>query len=61
MEDVDEVIDVFRDHPLDMQVEEQLALYVIPLQPVERGGLQEMRSSNRSRRPSVLGGAAINP
>jgi len=42
LDDVDEVIDSFGDRLLELQVEERLPVYVIPLQPVERV-LQSMR------------------
>ncbi|MGE0541573.1 MAG: hypothetical protein AB7R89_15470 [Dehalococcoidia bacterium] len=36
VEDTDEVIDTFIDRLVDMQVEERLPVYVVPVQPVER-------------------------
>lgn len=36
VEDVDEVIDAFGDRLLEMQIDEGLALYGIPLEPLER-------------------------
>ncbi len=34
--DTDAVVDIFIDRLLDLQVEEQLPLYVIPVRPLER-------------------------
>jgi hypothetical protein len=53
LEDVDEVLDVIRDRLYEVQVEEALPVYVIPLQPVERV-LQTMRA-----RPSPHGHSVI--
>lgn len=36
IDDVDEVMDVYRDRLLEMQIDEGLELYVIPLEPIER-------------------------
>ena len=36
VDDIDDVVDVFVDRLIDMQVEEGLSVYVIPLEPVER-------------------------
>ncbi len=36
LEDVDEVLDVVSDRLFDIQVEQGLPIYVIPLQPIER-------------------------
>ena len=36
VEDVDEVMDVYRDRLLELQIDEGLELYVIPLEPLER-------------------------
>ena len=44
LEEVDEVIDSFGDRLLEMQVEERVPVYVIPLQPVERV-LEGLRAS----------------
>ena len=60
LEDVDEVIDVYRDRLLELQIDEGLPVYVIPLQPVARV-LEQMQSSGSLHRWPVFGGAAINP
>jgi hypothetical protein len=36
VEDTDEVMDLYIDHLIDLQVEERLPLYVLSLQPFER-------------------------
>lgn len=36
VEDLDEVADVFTDRLIDMQVEEGLPIYVVPVWPIER-------------------------
>lgn len=62
VEDADEVVDVFRDRLLDMQIEEGLPIYVIPLEPVERV-LEQMRSESvsGSRRHRGGGSALLDP
>ena len=42
VEDSDEVVDVFIDRLIDMQVEDGLAVYVVPVRPLERV-LEELR------------------
>ncbi|MCC7024960.1 MAG: hypothetical protein IT338_19170 [Thermomicrobiales bacterium] len=42
IEDIDEVVDVFMDRMLEMQIEEGLPVYVVPLRPVARA-LAELR------------------
>jgi hypothetical protein len=49
VEDSDEVVDVFLDRLLELQVEEELPLYVIPVRPAKRSLEQASRSSNRRR------------
>ena len=60
LDDVDEVMDVYRDRLLDIQVDEGLLVYVIPLQPVERV-LEALCARDARFSNSALPGAAINP
>lgn len=55
IDDTDDVIDVIVERLLDMQVEEGIPLYVIPVQPIERT-LAELRTSNPvwNRVPAVV-------
>ncbi len=58
IEDTDEVMDVVVPRLLEMQVDEELPVYVIPLRPIERV-VEEMRavagSRPQSRRSAALG------
>ena len=36
VEDIDKVVDVFIDRPVDLQLDEGLPVYVIPVRPLER-------------------------
>src|SRR4051794_20973235 len=49
VEDTDEVVDVFLDRLLQLQVEEELPLYVIPVRPANRSLEQSTRLSNTRR------------
>lgn len=49
IDDVDEVLDVVRDRLFELQVEEGLPLYVIPLEPMSRV-LKTSRSQAKSRK-----------
>ncbi len=60
IEDTDEVVDVFIDRLLDLQVEEHLPVYVVTSRPVERV-LEGMRSAKAPRRYRVLGSVTLNP
>ena len=51
VEDTDEVVDVFIDRMLEMQIDEDLPVYVIPVRPLSR--IMAMRSA--------LAGQATNP
>jgi len=53
LDDVDEVVEAFGERLLEMQVEERLPIYVIPLQPVERV-IESMRAPKAARKHSVL-------
>ena len=48
VEDVDEVMELYTDRLIDLQVEEGLPLYVLSLQPFERvvAGLQRKRAGS---------------
>lgn len=58
--DADEVVDVFIDRLIDLQVEEHLPVYVVTSRPVERV-LEEIRSAQPSRRYRATGGASLSP
>jgi hypothetical protein len=60
LDDVDEVIDSFGDRLLELQVEERLPIYVIPLQPVERV-LAGMRAPKGPRKHSVADLPPLTP
>jgi hypothetical protein len=60
LDDVDEVMDACGDRLLEMQVEEELPVYVIPLQPLERV-LRQMQPDDSSHRRAAARGAALNP
>lgn len=49
VEDTDEVVDVFLDRLLQLQVEEELPLYVVPVRPAKRSLEQSPRLSNTRR------------
>jgi hypothetical protein len=50
VEDTDDVIDVFIDRLVEMQVHEELPVYVLPVQPVERViELMEQRRNRQQR------------
>lgn len=49
IDDVDEVLDVVRDRLFEMQVEDELPIYVIPLEPTNRV-LKALRSPQPSPR-----------
>ena len=55
IEDVDEVLDVVRDRVFELQVEEGLPIYVIPLEP-EKRVLSRLEARARSGRPFPLDG-----
>lgn len=48
VEDADEVLDVVIDRMMELQIDEQLPLFVIPMRPVERA--LEMMQAQRQRR-----------
>ena len=52
IEDVDEVLDAVLDLLFDIQVERELPIYVIPLQPVERV-LRELQPPRWPARPGL--------
>jgi hypothetical protein len=60
VEDTDEVVDVFIDRLVGLQVEEQLPIYVVTSRPVERVA-GEMRSARPSHRHRALRRASLNP
>jgi hypothetical protein len=60
VDDIDAVVDVFMDRLLELQVEDGLPIYVIPLEPMERV-LATMRAQRLPRRYQALGGAVLNP
>jgi len=60
VEDTDEVVDVFIDRLIDLQVEEQLPVYVVTSRPVERV-LEQMRSATPTRRFQAPMGSVVNP
>lgn len=49
LEDLGEVVDLYLDRLVDLQVDEQLPLYVIPVRPIERSF--EMRKRELERYP----------
>lgn len=49
VEDTDEVVDVFLDRLLELQVEEELPLYVLPVRPANRSLEQATQLSNTRR------------
>lgn len=53
VEDTDEVVDVFIERMLELQIEEQLPVYVFPNRPLERV-LEELRSRRPMRQPSAF-------
>jgi len=58
VEDTDEVVDVFMDRLLEMEIEEGLPVYVIPIRPIERA----VRASRPARMlNSHLFGGVLNP
>lgn len=59
VEDTEDVFDVVVDRLLDMQIEEKLPVYVIPVRPLKRV-LQEMQAQ-RAARASVGGRAVLHP
>lgn len=59
-EDIEEVIDVFGERLLRMQVEEGLPIYVIPLEPKEQA-LKAMRSRRFVARPHSAGTPLLLP
>lgn len=52
VEDTDEVMDTIIDHLLEIQVEERLPVYVIPVRPLKRV-LEELRQPRPRRRPRI--------
>lgn len=50
--DIDEVVDVVIDRLLELQVEERLPVYVIPVRPLERV-LQQLHQPKRRIRPRI--------
>jgi len=59
IEDTDEVVDVVIDRLLQMEIDDGLAVYFIPLRPLERV-VEEMRSRTGSM-PSLQKSAALLP
>ncbi len=53
VEDTDEVVDIFIDRELEMQVEEELPVYVFVLRPLERV-LEELRQQPQPRYGQAL-------
>ncbi len=49
IEDTDDVVDVIGDRLLEMQVDEGLPIYVVPLQPLERVMAEMRRQAESSR------------
>ena len=61
VEDIDQVVDVFIDRLLEMQIDEGLPVYVIPLEPLERV-IERMRSpAALPRRYRAVEGPVLNP
>ena len=59
--DIDEVVDVVIDRLLELQVEERLPVYVMPVRPLERV-LEQLRQPRRKIRPRIeLEGVAPAP
>ena len=52
VEDTDEVVDVFLDRLLQLQVEEELPLYVIPVRPASRS-LEQSSQLSTTRRQNI--------
>jgi hypothetical protein len=52
IEDIDEVVDVYADRMLEMQVEEGLPVYVVPLQPIARS-LAQLREHHERLFPPL--------
>ena len=53
VEDADEVVDLYIDRLVDLQLEHGLALHVVPVRPVERV-IETLREQESSRRPVAL-------
>ncbi len=53
IEDTDEVVDLIIDRLVDLQVEERLPVYVIPVRPLERV-IAEMKASKKHRGQAIL-------
>lgn len=49
VENMRDVIDVFLDRLLDMQVDEELPIFVVPIRPVERSPAMLAEQQSRSR------------
>ena len=49
VEDMGEVVDVFLDRLVDMQVDEELPIFVVPIRPVERSRAMLAAQQARSR------------
>ena len=52
VEDTDEVVDVFLDRLLELQIEEELPLYVLPVRPINRS-LEQSTQPGATRRHNV--------
>jgi hypothetical protein len=52
VEDIDEVVDIFIDKLLEIQVERRLPVYVMPVRPIERV-LEEIRHPRRKARTRI--------
>ena len=60
VDDTDEVVDLFIDRLIDLQVEERLPIYVVTTRPVERV-LEQMRVSKLPRRYRHQNEVVANP
>jgi hypothetical protein len=59
LEDTDEVLDLVVDRVLELQIDEGLPVYVIPVRPIERV-LEDMRARN-TRGSCFWQGTALDP
>ena len=53
VEDTDEVVDLFIDRLLELQIDEGLPVYVVPVRPVARVAEQLRESGQLQRRPAI--------
>jgi hypothetical protein len=59
IDDTDEVVDVFIDRLLEMEIEDGLPVYVIPLRPAER--VMQASRQGRAIHPQILGEVLPSP